>query len=145
MKTTGALLVSLFSRVNLLAWAVLALALGATLLAWYNLRHSQTESATRQFELLTEELSQDIVKRMEEQESILLGAAGLLDASEEVSRAEWRTPSACDWTNATRASRAWALPRCWRRSNGRHSRAKYAPRDSPTSARTRPASVNATR
>ncbi|PKM33836.1 MAG: hybrid sensor histidine kinase/response regulator [Gammaproteobacteria bacterium HGW-Gammaproteobacteria-12] len=91
MKTTGALLVSLFSRVNLLAWAVLALALGATLLAWYNLRHSQTESATRQFELLTEELSQDIVKRMEEQESILLGAAGLLDASEEVSRAEWRT------------------------------------------------------
>ncbi|MBH3341238.1 CHASE domain-containing protein [Pseudomonas mendocina] len=90
MRTTRALLASLFSRVNLLAWAALALALGATLLAWYNLRQSQTESATRQFELLTEELSRAIVKRMEEQESILLGAAGLLDASEDVSRADWR-------------------------------------------------------
>ena len=90
MRTTRALLASLFSRVNLLAWAVLALALGATLLAWYNLRQSQTESATRQFELLTEELSRAIVKRMEEQESILLGAAGLFDASEDVSRADWR-------------------------------------------------------
>ena len=85
MRTTRALLASLFSRVNLLAWAVLALALGATLLAWYNLRQSQTESATRQFELLTEELSRAIVKRMEEQESILLGAAGLLDAA----RSHW--------------------------------------------------------
>ncbi|QTN47580.1 CHASE domain-containing protein [Ectopseudomonas mendocina] len=91
MRTISAPLVSLFSRANLLAWIVLALALGATLLAWYNLRQSQSESATRQFELLTEELSQAIVKRMEEQESILLGAAGLFDASEDVSRTNWRT------------------------------------------------------
>ena len=91
MRTISAPLVSLLSRANLLAWIVLALALGATLLAWYNLRQSQSESATRQFELLTEELSQAIVKRMEEQESILLGAAGLFDASEDVSRANWRT------------------------------------------------------
>ena len=89
MKTTGTPLVSPFSRVNLLAWAVLALALGATLLAWYNLRQSQSDSATRQFALLTEELSQAIVKRMEEQEGILLGAAGLFDASDAVSRADW--------------------------------------------------------
>ena len=53
MRTTRALLTSLFSRINLLAWAVLALALGATLLVWHNLRQSQTESATRQFHLLT--------------------------------------------------------------------------------------------
>ncbi|MGK4363183.1 CHASE domain-containing protein [Ectopseudomonas chengduensis] len=91
MRTTRALLTSLFSRINLLAWAVLALALGATLLVWHNLRQSQTESATRQFQLLTEELSRAIIKRMEEHESILLGAAGLFDASEEVSRADWRT------------------------------------------------------
>ena len=91
MRTTRALLTSLFSRINLLAWAVLALALGATLLVWHNLRQSQTESATRQFQLLTEELSRAIIKRMEEHESILLGAAGLFDASEEINRADWRT------------------------------------------------------
>ncbi|MFN3769345.1 MAG: CHASE domain-containing protein [Ectopseudomonas guguanensis] len=90
MRTTTDLLVSPFSRVNLWAWAVLALALGATLLAWYNLRQSQSDAATRQFALLTEELSQAIVKRMEEQEGILLGAAGLFDASDAVSRADWR-------------------------------------------------------
>ena len=90
MRTTRAVLTALFSRINLLAWAVLVLALGATLLAWYNLRQSQTESATRQFQLLTEELSQAIIKRMEEHESILLGAAGLFDASDKVSRADWR-------------------------------------------------------
>jgi PAS domain S-box-containing protein len=89
MRTTTDLLVSPFSRVNLLAWAVLALALGATLLAWYSLRQSQSDAATRQFALLTEELSQAIVKRMEEQEGILLGAAGLFDASDAVSRADW--------------------------------------------------------
>nr|WP_100549205.1 MULTISPECIES: CHASE domain-containing protein [unclassified Pseudomonas] len=91
MRTTRALLTSLFSRINLLAWAVLALALGATLLVWHNLHQSQTESATRQFQLLTEELSRAIIKRMEEHESILLGAAGLFDASEEINRADWRT------------------------------------------------------
>lgn len=90
MRTTRAVLTALFSRINLLAWAVLVLALGATLLAWYNLRQSQTESAARQFQLLTEELSQAIIKRMEEHESILLGAAGLFDASDTVSRADWR-------------------------------------------------------
>ncbi|MDH0097427.1 CHASE domain-containing protein [Pseudomonas sp. GD04158] len=85
------LLGQLFSRANLLAWGVLALALGATLLAWDGLRQSQTASATRQLELLADEISEAIVQRMHDQESILLGAAAMLDASEHVSRDDWRT------------------------------------------------------
>ncbi|MGQ7959935.1 CHASE domain-containing protein [Pseudomonas sp. SP16.1] len=83
------LLGRLFSRANLPAWGVLALALGATLLAWHHLRQSQTESATRQFELLADEVSGAIVKRLREQENILLGAAGLLEASDQVTRQDW--------------------------------------------------------
>ncbi|RRV32114.1 response regulator [Pseudomonas sp. o96-267] len=85
------LLGQLFSRNNLLAWGVLALALGTTLLAWDGLRQSQSASATRQLELLADEISAAIVQRMHDQESILLGAAALLDASEAVSRDDWRT------------------------------------------------------
>jgi signal transduction histidine kinase/DNA-binding response OmpR family regulator len=84
------LLGQLFGRANLLAWGVLALALGATLLAWHNLRQSQGEAAARQLELLADELSEAIVQRMQNQESILLGAAALLDASDEVGRDDWR-------------------------------------------------------
>lgn len=80
----------LFSRNNLLAWGVLALALGTTLLAWDSLRQSQSASATRQLELLAGEISEAIVQRMHDQESILLGAAALLDANEAVSRDDWR-------------------------------------------------------
>ncbi|MBJ7545260.1 hypothetical protein JHC42_00120, partial [Pseudomonas sp. OA3] len=50
------LLGQLFSRNNLLAWGVLALALGTTLLAWDSLRQSQSASASRQLELLADEI-----------------------------------------------------------------------------------------
>lgn len=85
------LLGQLFSHKNLLAWGVLALALGATLLAWDSLRQSQSASASRQLELLADEISEAIIQRMHNQESILLGGAALLDANKEVSRDDWRT------------------------------------------------------
>ncbi|MCG4455355.1 CHASE domain-containing protein [Pseudomonas sp. MMS21-TM103] len=80
-----------FSRRNALAWAVLAIALLANLSAWLYLQEREQLAAQRQFELLTSEVSEAISKRMTDHEQILLGGAGLFDASLEVDRGEWRS------------------------------------------------------
>ena len=79
-----------FSRRNAIAWAVLAIALLANLAVWQYLRSRENLAAERQFELLTSEVSGAIRKRMTDHEQILLGGAGLFDASQQVDRDEWR-------------------------------------------------------
>jgi len=80
----------LFSRRNWLAWGVLLGSLGVVLLAWQTLRNNQHAAATAQFALLADELSQTLDERMTDHERILLAAAGLFDASQEVSRDDWK-------------------------------------------------------
>lgn len=84
-------LARLCARHNLLAWAVLLVSLSTVVLAWHNLRTSQANAARQQFELLAKDISESIQARMTDHEKILLGGAGLFDASHEVSRQEWRT------------------------------------------------------
>jgi PAS domain S-box-containing protein len=79
-----------FSRRNAIAWAVLAIALLANLAVWQYLHSREDLAAERQFQLLTSEISGAIRKRMTDHEQILLGGAGLYDASRQVDRNEWR-------------------------------------------------------
>jgi len=68
---------------------VLLVALLPVLLAWMGLRDHGRQIATRQFELLSREIHEGIEQRLRDHEQILLGGAGLFDASETVSRQEW--------------------------------------------------------
>ena len=81
----------LFQRPDLLAWVVLLLSLSLVLLAWHNLRQSQTRAAHEQFELLSKEVVEAVEKRMADHRQILLGGVGLFDASEAITRQEWAT------------------------------------------------------
>jgi CHASE1-domain containing sensor protein len=80
----------LFDRRNRPAWVVLLVCLSLTLAAWYGLRAQAMRSATQQFELHAHEAIGSIEERLRQHEQILLGGAGLFDASESVNRVEWR-------------------------------------------------------
>ena len=81
---------AIVSRKNSVAWFVAALALLATVLVWQYQHEREKEAASREFELLTDDIAVAIRKRMLNHEQILLGGAGLMDASGRVSRVEWR-------------------------------------------------------
>jgi len=80
----------LFDRRNRWAWLVLALGLLLTTLSWFGLRARTAENAAQQFELHVHDVVDSIEKRMRRHEQILLGGAGLFDASVSVDRAQWR-------------------------------------------------------
>jgi len=80
----------LFDRRNRPAWAVLLVCLLLTLAAWYGLRMQAMKNARQQFELHSREVVGAIEDRLHQHEQILLGCAGLFDASESVDRKEWR-------------------------------------------------------
>lgn len=82
---------AIFSKQNSLSWFAFAIALLATLLAWQYLHQRELTLAERQFETLTTDITSAIRKRMVDHEQILLGAAGLIDASEQLNRHEWKT------------------------------------------------------
>ncbi|MBU1461703.1 MAG: CHASE domain-containing protein [Gammaproteobacteria bacterium] len=75
---------------NSIAWLVLGLALLVQLALLNHLQMKEERAALKQFDLLVNTTIEAIHKRMTDHEQILLGAAGLFDASGEVSRAEWR-------------------------------------------------------
>ncbi len=78
-----------FGRRNRPAWAVLLVCLSLTLLAWHGLRVQAMNNAGQQFELHVRDVIDSIEWRLHQHEQILLGGAGLFDASESVSRTEW--------------------------------------------------------
>ena len=81
---------AIVSQKNSIAWFVAALALLATVLFWQYQSEREQEAASREFTLLTDDIAVAIRKRMLNHEQILLGGAGLMDASGRVSRVEWR-------------------------------------------------------
>ncbi|HEX5843400.1 MAG TPA: CHASE domain-containing protein [Pseudomonas sp.] len=83
------LLWQLLRRPGLMPALVLLCSLGIVLLAWYNLRLSQQAAAERHFQQLSGEVREAIDERMANHRQVLLGGAGLFDASEHVSRQEW--------------------------------------------------------
>ena len=79
----------LVDRGNRPAWLVLAVCLLLTWLAWGALRQQALHTAEGQFQLHTSNLEADIRERLRQHEQILLGAAGLFDASDTVTRSDW--------------------------------------------------------
>ncbi len=69
---------------------VLFCGLLSTLGAWYALSAIQERAAEREFQQLGNEALEAIEKRMNNHRQILLGGAGLFDASNDVSRDEWQ-------------------------------------------------------
>lgn len=84
------LLRQLLTHTRMLPLLVLLCSLTATLAAWHGLRQTQQRAAEQHFQQLSHEVLEAIEKRMENHRQILLGGAGLFDASQEVSRDEWR-------------------------------------------------------
>lgn len=84
-------LVKLLSqRPRMMPLVVLLCGLLATAWAWYGLRASQQAAAELHFQQLTGEVVEAVEKRMSNHRQILLGGAGLFEASESVSREDWR-------------------------------------------------------
>ncbi len=79
-----------FNWRNSVAWLVLIFTLLVQLVILQHLRERETRSAITQFEFLVEKTTEAIGKRLIDHEQILYGAAGLFDASEGVSREQWR-------------------------------------------------------
>lgn len=72
-------------------WLALVVGLTFTALLSFGLKSQREAAANRQFELHVDELVEAIEKRLRDHEQILLGAAGLINASQHmVSREQWR-------------------------------------------------------
>jgi PAS domain S-box-containing protein len=81
---------TVFSRRSLLAWLVLLVGLSIVAVVWIGLQEQRNRNAEEQFGFHVRELVAAIEKRLRDHEQILLGGAGLFDASEDVSRSAWR-------------------------------------------------------
>ncbi len=78
-----------FQRRNRVAWFILLACLILMLLAWYGVRAQETRNAQVQFNLHVQDVIDSIEDRLRQHEQILLGGAGLFDASTTVDRNEW--------------------------------------------------------
>jgi CHASE1-domain containing sensor protein len=72
------------------AYAVLFVSLGCTCATALFLRHESEERAFRGFESVTREIQLNVEARMNACAQLLYSGAGLFDASQEVSRQEWK-------------------------------------------------------
>ncbi|MDD5228047.1 MAG: CHASE domain-containing protein [Methylococcales bacterium] len=78
------------NRGGLLTWLVLLFALLLTGFLSYRLKINVENAAQREFERRCDEIKFRIEARLEVHKQILLGGAALFDASQEVTREEWR-------------------------------------------------------
>lgn len=76
---------------NGIAWLVLLFTLLVQLVVFQHLRSNEEQAANQQFDLLSEKVIEAIQRRLHNHEQILLGGAGLFDASGLVSREQWHT------------------------------------------------------
>lgn len=79
----------LIERRNRSAWVVLLVCILLTMAAWYGLRKQALKNAEQQFNLHVNDVIFSIEERLRQHEQILLGGAGLYDASKSVERDEW--------------------------------------------------------
>ncbi|WDQ17883.1 sensor histidine kinase [Rhodopirellula sp. P2] len=77
-------------RSSALAWGILAISLAVTAIAWYLSSQYIRNHASDRFLFRVSEMEVSIEQRMLEYEQVLRGGVGLLEASEDVSRDEWR-------------------------------------------------------
>lgn len=86
----GSRLLHLLTRASLLAWLVLGALLFITGWISQELRARDLRYTQQEFTIQTQEIASTISQRIKAHEQILIGAAALFDASEIVSRTEWR-------------------------------------------------------
>ena len=79
----------LFKRGNRTAWVTLVISLGLVLLLDYAIVLQATQMAEQHFQKASQDVLDDIDDRLRGHELILLGGAGLWDASAAVSRSAW--------------------------------------------------------
>lgn len=72
------------------AWIILALSALITLIAWHISSNSVARVAQNRFQFKIEDIRVAIEKRMKEQEVSLWSGVGLFDASDKVTRSEWK-------------------------------------------------------
>ncbi|WP_457418196.1 CHASE domain-containing protein [Roseateles sp. P5_E7] len=70
-------------------WTVLLASLGITVLGWHLVASDTERRAQERFHYVASEIQDRIVERIRANEQILRGAAGLLAASDEVTKEEW--------------------------------------------------------
>ncbi len=75
---------------SLTAWVILAMSVVVTIIAYYISNEWVTQASKSRFTFKAEDIHTAIKKRMNEQEAALWGGVGLFNASNEVSRAEWK-------------------------------------------------------
>src|SRR5688572_28108091 len=73
------------------AWVLLALCLGATLVSWLLARREFAASEQTRFNLRVEQTRNEIFERLLDHAQLLQGAQGLFAANSSVGRNEWRT------------------------------------------------------
>lgn len=76
----------LFSR---LSWLALVIGLSLTGVATWQVKQASDSSAIKDFSFITEQITTTVEERLKAYALILRGAAGLFDASDEVTRQEW--------------------------------------------------------
>ena len=79
-----------FNWRNSAAWLMLGFSLLVQLVIHQHLHTNQERAASQQFEFLVEKATEAIERRLVNHEQILLSAAGLFEATGEISREQWR-------------------------------------------------------
>ncbi|NWG86814.1 MAG: CHASE domain-containing protein [Hydrogenophilaceae bacterium] len=82
--------VRLLWTVPILVWLTLVICLAMTGLAWYSVKTSSEQAAADVFRRLSQEIGENIVQRMLAYEQVLRGGVALFEASDTVTRADWR-------------------------------------------------------
>ncbi|HSP88876.1 MAG TPA: CHASE domain-containing protein [Ignavibacteriaceae bacterium] len=86
-----------FKRGMVVAWLALIISLGITAYAWYSIKNAIDIETKERFDFQTNEIAEAIKKRMLDYELILRGGLGLFNASDEVTRVNWK-----DYVNTLR-------------------------------------------
>lgn len=79
-----------FSWRNRVSWLVLAVALLIEVMVLRHMQATEQRAVEAQFQLLSNHVTDAIVRRLGNHEQVLLGGLGLFNASGEVTRSEWR-------------------------------------------------------
>ncbi len=78
-------------RYNYSAWAVLLIGCVITLSSWFFLQNNNRQQADTQFQYRVSKIKNAINNHMQAYQQVLAGGVGLFAASQEVTRAEWKT------------------------------------------------------
>jgi len=81
---------ALFKRGMVVAWITLIISLAITAFAWYSTKNTIDKETKEKFNFQTNEISYAIKDRMHDYEQMLRGCLGLFNASDEVTREEWK-------------------------------------------------------